>query len=146
MSQKTLDLIGWVKYLERSAHGMILDDNIFGKAPPLFRRCESLATSDGVYFNCDKGAFILMVTLFSDCLCHQFSLVELLFLEYFPPMSPRWNLHKPLWTYRFLMYRRFQLGEGKIKQLCDQLESRIQSGRIQSVPSKIYEHWLLPEV
>ncbi|MBU0486231.1 MAG: hypothetical protein KKB30_17135 [Proteobacteria bacterium] len=146
MSQKTLDLIGWVKYLERSAHGMILDDNLLKKAPPLFRKCEALATKkDGLHYDCDKGAFTLMATLFSDCLCHQFNLVELLFLEYFPPMSPRWNLHKPLWTYRFLMYQRFQLGDGKIKQLCDQLESRIQSGKILTVQSRVYEEWLRAE-
>ena len=145
MSQ-TLDLIQWVNDLKRSAHGMILEDNILGKAPPLFRKCEALATrTDGFHYDCDKGAFTLMVTLFSDCLCHQFEQVELLFLEYFPPMSPKWRLHKAIWTYRLLMFQRFQLGEGKIKQLCEQLEGRIRSGRIQSVPANICTEWLMAE-
>ena len=145
MSQ-TLDLIQWVNDLKRSAHAMIVDDDILEKAPLLFRRCEALATrTDGFHYDCDKGAFTLMVTLFSDCLCHQFEQVELLFLEYFPPMSPKWRLHKAIWTYRLLMSQRFQLGEGKIKQLCEQLEGRIRSGRIQSVPANICTEWLMAE-
>lgn len=145
MSQ-ALDLIQWVKELKLSAHNMIVDDDILAKAPPLFGRCESMATkSDGVHCDADKGAFTLMAELFDSCLFHQFSQVELLFMEFFPLMSPRWKLHRDIWLFRFLMYQRFRVGDLKVKQLCDQLERRILSGRIQSVASGICVHWLMPE-
>lgn len=141
----TTDLIGWLIHLKQAAHQMILDDNILVAAPPLFKQCEEMAIkTDGVHCDSDQGAFTLQTELFYACLIHQFESVELLFLEYFPLMNPTWKLHREIWLFRFLMYQRFQLSEGKIRRLCNQLENRIQTGIIQSVPSKIYEHWLLP--
>ena len=140
------DLIEWINNLKFTAHQMIIDDNILVVAPRLFQQCESIANkSDGIHCDGDEGAFSLMTELFCNCLCHQFEQTELLFLEYFPLMSPRWKLHRELWLYRFLMYQRFQLSDKKIRGLCNQLEARIQSGKILTVQSRIYEHWLLPE-
>lgn len=142
----TTDLIDWINNLKFAAHTMILEDNILEKAPEVFRQCESIAKkSDGVHCDGDEGAFTLMTTLFCDCLLHQFDQVELLFSEYFPLMSPNWKLHREIWLYRFLMYQRFQLSNGKIRELCNELESRIQSGKILNVQSKIYEHWLMAD-
>lgn len=53
---------------------MILEDAIFEQTSPLFIKCEALATrKDGFHLDYDKGAYTLMATLFSDCLCHQFN-------------------------------------------------------------------------
>lgn len=146
MITQTTDLIGWLINLKQATHQMILDDNILTAAPPLFKQCEDMATkSDGIHCDNDGGAFTLLTELFYACLCHQFEQVELLFTEYFPLMSPNWKLHREIWLFRFLMYQRFQLSECKIRQLCNQLEARIQSGKILTVQSKIYEDWLLPE-
>jgi len=143
MSQ-TLDIIQWIQDLKRASHQMILNDDILNKAPSLFRKCESVATTSDRVLS-DGGAFTLMTELFCNCLCHQFNQVERLFMEFFPRMPPNWKLHREIWMFRFMMYQRFQFGDGKIKQLCDQLESRIQSGKILTVPSRIYQDWMMPE-
>ena len=146
MPQQTTDLITWINHLKWSAHRMIIDDTILQDSPPLFQQCEDRATKpDGVHCDSDGGAFTLMTELFCNCLCHQFSQTELLFMEYFPVMAPKWKLHREIWMFRLIMYQRFQLKDGKIRQLCNQLENRIQSGKIQSVPSRIYEHWLMAD-
>lgn len=146
MLPKITDLIEWVNHLKFAAHKMIIDDTILQSAPLLFRQCSDIATkSDGVHCDGDEGSFTLMTELFCNCLIHQFEQVELLFTEYFPLMSPNWKLHREIWLFRFLMYQRFQLGDAKIKELCNQLEARIQSGKILTVQSKIYEHWLMTE-
>lgn len=146
ISQKSIDLIEWVNDLKRASHDMILQDNILQSAPPLFRQCSDIANkSDGIHCDGDEGAFSLMTELFSNCLIHQFEQTELLFSEYFPLMNPRWKLHREIWLFRFLMYQKFQLSNAKIRQLCNELENRIQSGKILTVQSKIYEDWLLPQ-
>jgi len=140
------DLIEWINHLKRASHDMIVEDNILQKAPALFQQCENMATkSDGIHYDSDEGAFTLMTELFCNILCHQFEQTELLFSEYFPLMSPHWKLHRELWLYRFLMYQRFQLSDEKTRQLCNELENRIQSGKILTVQSKIYEDWLMPQ-
>lgn len=140
------DLIEWINNLKYAAHDMILQDNILEKAPEMFQQCSDIAKkSDGIHCDGDEGAFSLMTELFCNCLCHQFEQVELLFSEYFPLMNPNWKLHREIWLYRFLMYKKFQLSDERIKELCNQLENRIQSGKILTVPSRIYEHWLMPE-
>lgn len=143
MSQ-ALDVIQWVNDLKRATHDMIINDDILNKAPSLFGQCEGMATkSDGVLS--DGGAFTLMTELFCNCLCHQFNQVERLFMEFFPRMPPNWKLHREIWMFRLMMYQRFRLSDAKIRRLCGQLEARIQSGKIKSVASRIYEHWLMSE-
>lgn len=140
------DLIEWINNLKYAAHTMIIDDTILQSAPPLFQQCSDIANkSDGIHCDGDEGSFTLMTELFCNCLCHQFGQVEYAFLEMMPSMSPHWKLHKEIWLYRFLMYQRFQLSDAKIRELCSQLESRIQTGKILTVQSKIYEDWLMPQ-
>lgn len=140
------DLIEWINHLKRASHDMIVEDNILQKAPAMFQQCEDMATkSDGIHCDGDEGAFTLMSELFCNCLYAQFGRVEYAFLEMMPPMSPKWKLHREIWTYRFLMYQRFQLGDGKIRELCNQLEDRIRTGRIQTVAANICKDWLMTE-
>jgi len=146
MLPKITDLIAWVNNLKYAAHKMIVEDNILAVAPRMFQQCESIANkSDGVHCDGDEGSFTLMTELFCNCLCHQFAQVEYVFLEMMLPMSPKWKLHREIWTYRLLMYQRFQLGDGKIRQLCNQLENHIRSGRIQTVSANICKDWLMAE-